>query len=109
MNLKRYIEYDLSEAVYISGITRATLLNHIKWDWLCGRKKDDGKYYIEHNELLDYMAAQWDRGRLLMYYPEVRKNLMEQTITLQDIKLEQAAKTSKPEGGQRKQKRRKRR
>lgn len=84
MIVKRYIEYDLREAEYISGISRGTLLNHMKRGWLDAYKSTSGKWTIEHNELMDYMFAQFDRGAVLMYDSPARSERMECVILIQD-------------------------
>lgn len=89
MNLSRYIEYTTTEAAYISGINRVTLLNHINRGWLDAEKRSDNKWYIEHDTFMSYMIGEWDRGYVMMNIPRIRSERMERIIQMQDDKIEE--------------------
>lgn len=61
------MEFNISEASFISGISKATLYAHIRKGILS--TEYNGK--IDDRELYYYMLEQWKLSRVLMYEPHI--------------------------------------
>ena len=77
MTEQRSIEYNLTECEFISGISRATLTNHIHSGRLDAHKHYNGRWHVNHDDLVDYCNRQWTRGRLWMNLPVPREHFIE--------------------------------